>query len=214
MSSWQYQDLKEWIESSCPVGFKGIQPKRDVQALYCSDNQLTSLPVEIGLLVNLQALYCDRNQLTSLPAEIGHLTNLQKLYCSSNQLTFLQAEIGLLTNLQELDCGRNQLTSLSLLRLDTSRIYKHWIAMIINSLLFQLKLDDLQIYNICIVMVINSFLFQLKLDNCVISSTLIIQTIQLSMSLQISFVLRTDKRKHKEFTPMHSLFTTLKFREV
>ena len=86
-SSWKYQNLKKWIENGCPDEFKGIQPKKDIQSLYCSNNQLTSLPAEIGLLTNLRVLYCSSNELASLPAEIGSLTNLQNLYCNNNQLT-------------------------------------------------------------------------------------------------------------------------------
>ncbi|HNJ14326.1 MAG TPA: leucine-rich repeat domain-containing protein, partial [Anaerolineales bacterium] len=70
---------------------------------------LTSLPPEIGQLVNLKKLFLSsvhftnrptsRNQLTSLPPEIGRLTNLTKLDLSGNQLTSLPPEIGQLTNL-------------------------------------------------------------------------------------------------------------------
>ena len=41
-----------------------------------SDNQLTSLPAEIGQLTSLTWLHLSDNQLTSLPAEIGQLTSL------------------------------------------------------------------------------------------------------------------------------------------
>ena len=36
-------------------------------------NQLTSVPAEIGQLAWLKVLYLDDNQLTSVPAEIGQL---------------------------------------------------------------------------------------------------------------------------------------------
>ena len=85
----------------------------NLQVLDCTGNELISLPSEIGSLTNLQRLYCSNNQLTSLPSQIGRLTNLQVLYCySGNQLTSLPPEIGYLANLQELDCSNNQLTSL------------------------------------------------------------------------------------------------------
>jgi len=35
-----------------------------------SDNQLTSLPKELGQLRSLQKLYLSRNQLTSIPKEL------------------------------------------------------------------------------------------------------------------------------------------------
>ena len=75
----------------------------DTIKLYCSYNQLTSLP---ELPFSLQELYCFGNQLTSLP-ELP--PSLQKLYCSHNQLTSLPE---LPPSLQRLHCSHNQLTSL------------------------------------------------------------------------------------------------------
>ncbi|WP_174708277.1 hypothetical protein [Nostoc sp. TCL240-02] len=63
---------------------------------------LTTLPAEIGQLINLKALYLHSNQLTTLPEEIGQLSNLSELYLHSNQLTTLPEEIGQLSNLSEL----------------------------------------------------------------------------------------------------------------
>ena len=78
--------------------------------LNCSNNQLTSLPTEIGMLPNLKYLYCNNNQLTSLPTEIGMLSNLHDLYCYNNQLTSLPTEIGMLSKLVHLNCNNNLLT--------------------------------------------------------------------------------------------------------
>ena len=89
--------------------------------LYCSNNQLTSLP---PLNENLTQLDCSHNKLTWLPplnnnleyltCSDNHLTwlphlndNLQKLYCSRNQLTELPS---LNDNLRYLDCNYNPLT--------------------------------------------------------------------------------------------------------
>ena len=68
--------------------------------LYCSYNQLTSLP---ELPFSLQELYCFRNQLTSL-SELP--SSLQKLDCSYNQLTSLPE---LPPSLQGLYCSDNPL---------------------------------------------------------------------------------------------------------
>ena len=59
-----------------------------------SDNQLTSLPAEIGRLTSLDAVGPRGNQLTSLPAEIGQLTSLEELNLCENQLTSVPAAIG------------------------------------------------------------------------------------------------------------------------
>ena len=68
--------------------------------MYLNDNQLTSLPAEIGQLTSLEELFLQRNQLTSLPAEIGQLTSLTRLNLYDNQLTSVPAEIGQLTSLR------------------------------------------------------------------------------------------------------------------
>ena len=51
-----------------------------VDVLHLNENQLTSLPEEIGLMTGLKELYLDDNQLTSLPEEIGLMTGLKTLY--------------------------------------------------------------------------------------------------------------------------------------
>jgi hypothetical protein len=56
---------------------------KNLQKLYCFNNELTSLP---SLPQNLEELYCSNNKLTSLPSLPQ---NLQKLYCCSNKLTLL-----------------------------------------------------------------------------------------------------------------------------
>ena len=48
--------------------------------LYLYNNQLQSIPTEIGQLLNLNKLYLYNNQLQSIPTEIGKLLNLNKLY--------------------------------------------------------------------------------------------------------------------------------------
>ena len=58
---------------------------KNLEILYCSRNNLTSLP---PLPENLKRLYCNTNKLTSLP----HLPKkLEILYCNTNQLTSLRS---------------------------------------------------------------------------------------------------------------------------
>ena len=56
---------------------------KNLQILWCYDNQLTSLP---NLTQNLQELICCNNNLTSLPTLPE---NLKVLNCSNNPLTSL-----------------------------------------------------------------------------------------------------------------------------
>ncbi|MBS0286533.1 MAG: leucine-rich repeat domain-containing protein [Proteobacteria bacterium] len=81
-------------------------------ALFCENNQLTTLPESIGKLQALQVLFCDNNQLTTLPESIGNLQVLQGLGCNNNQLTTLPESIGNLQMLIHLRCDNNQLTAL------------------------------------------------------------------------------------------------------
>ncbi|NGX37263.1 MAG: E3 ubiquitin-protein ligase sspH2 [Chlamydiae bacterium] len=83
-----------------------------ITKLYLNNNNLTSLPPEIGQLAQLQLLDLSNNQLTSLPPEIGQLLQLQGLNLHGNQLTSLPPEIGQLTQLDTIVLDNNKLTSL------------------------------------------------------------------------------------------------------
>ena len=47
--------------------------------LIVSHNSLTTLPVEVGLLVNLKAIEAEANCLTTLPAELEKCSKLEVL---------------------------------------------------------------------------------------------------------------------------------------
>jgi hypothetical protein len=70
--------------------------------LNLSENELTSLPVDLSGLTALKNLNLGRNKLTSLPAGIGMLTALRQLNLEFNALTSLPAEMGLLTAMTHL----------------------------------------------------------------------------------------------------------------
>ncbi len=82
-----------------------------ITGLRLRDNQLTSLPPEIGGLIALTILGLGNNGLATLPPAIGELTALLELYLHNNQLTSLPAEIGRLTALTFLGLSHNQLTT-------------------------------------------------------------------------------------------------------
>ena len=72
--------LAAWIRSAPAATLASVE-KLDL-----NQNQLTSLPGEIGLMTGLEKLYLGWNQLTLLPEEIVALTGLKKLYLHNNPL--------------------------------------------------------------------------------------------------------------------------------
>ena len=62
---------------------------KNIIHLNCYNNKLTSLPENIGILVNLHTLDCKNNELTTLPESIGNLVNLHTLDCYNNNLMYL-----------------------------------------------------------------------------------------------------------------------------
>ncbi len=83
-----------------------------LQSLYLSNNQLTSIPPELGQLTDLEESDLSNNQLTSIPPELGQLTSLQILNLSNNQLTATPPELGQLTNLLQFYLDNNQLITI------------------------------------------------------------------------------------------------------
>ena len=86
---------------------RGIEAFTALTALYCGNNQLTSLDVSKNYA--LAYLWCSYNQLTNL---VSKNTALIELSCEGNQLTSL--DLSKNTALTSLVCGFNQLTSLDI----------------------------------------------------------------------------------------------------
>ena len=91
---------------------KEIGNLKNLGYLNLGDNYITSLPKEIGNLKNLEELILDGNNLKSLPKEIGNLKNLKVLHVKENYLASLPKEIGNLTNLKYFHAWENELASL------------------------------------------------------------------------------------------------------
>ena len=77
-----------------------------------SNNELITIPTEIGNLVKLLELKLAENNLTTIPLEIGKLVNLEVLNLGGNELTTLPTEIGFLLNLESLNIIRTNLTTI------------------------------------------------------------------------------------------------------
>jgi internalin A len=81
--------------------------------LYLSNNQLTSLPPEIGQLTALGMLYLNNNQLTNLPKEIAGLKKLEVCVLEDNKLQQLPTTMQELRKLRELTLHGNEALGLS-----------------------------------------------------------------------------------------------------
>ncbi len=78
-----------------------------------NSKNLSSLPEEIGNLVNLQSLNLSGSAITLLPSSIGQLQSLKELNLhNTKNLTSLPGEIGNLANLQSLDLSVSGITAL------------------------------------------------------------------------------------------------------
>jgi internalin A len=82
--------------------------------LNLNNTSLKLIPPEIGQLQNLHSLLIQNNELGTLPLEIGKLTELQQINVAHNRLKVLPKEIGNLQKLRILSAQNNQLTSLPL----------------------------------------------------------------------------------------------------
>ncbi|KAM3660305.1 E3 ubiquitin-protein ligase LRSAM1 isoform 1-T2 [Ammospiza maritima maritima] len=83
-----------------------------VKVLDLHDNQLASLPADIGQLTALQVLNLERNLLKSLPQSIGDLAQLQVLNVKGNQLRALPGSVSGLRSLRALHVSGNELQEL------------------------------------------------------------------------------------------------------
>ncbi|NXH46515.1 LRSM1 ligase, partial [Dicaeum eximium] len=83
-----------------------------VKILDLHDNQLASLPDDIGQLTALQVLNLERNLLKSLPQSIGDLAQLQVLNVKGNRLRELPGSVSGLRSLRALDVSGNVLQEL------------------------------------------------------------------------------------------------------
>ncbi|NXX02061.1 LRSM1 ligase, partial [Larus smithsonianus] len=83
-----------------------------VKVLDLHDNQLASLPADIGQLTSLQVLNLERNLLKCLPQSIGDLAQLQMLNVKGNKLKELPTTVSGLRSLRTLDLSENMLQEL------------------------------------------------------------------------------------------------------
>lgn len=80
-----------------------------LQELLLQNNQLTSIPQEIGKLGNLLTLDVSGNKLRVISKFIGSLGNLERLLLNGNPIRFITGRIATLNNLRDFQVENNQL---------------------------------------------------------------------------------------------------------
>jgi hypothetical protein len=92
---------------------KKISKHKDLAALVISDTRITELPSDFVALQELQFAYLTNNQLKSLPSEIGEkMKSLHLLFVDKNQLTSLPMDIFKSQALEMLSFNDNYITTL------------------------------------------------------------------------------------------------------
>ena len=103
------------INNNVPESLRSLGINRlDRKYLNLSNQNITELTPDIGLLTNLRYVNLVNNKLTSLPDSIGNLENLRHLNLHINKLTSLPESIGNLKNLKNLNLCNNKLSFLPL----------------------------------------------------------------------------------------------------
>eukprot|EP00656_Telonema_subtile_P008979 TRINITY_DN1419_c0_g1_i3.p1 TRINITY_DN1419_c0_g1~~TRINITY_DN1419_c0_g1_i3.p1 ORF type:complete len:439 (-),score=115.71 TRINITY_DN1419_c0_g1_i3:3-1319(-) len=89
---------------------------RSLKVLDLSNNNISTLPVEIGNLINLEVLDLHRNQLSTqeraLPAELGMLHRLREVTLSQNEILDLPESLANWRKLEYLDISHNKISTL------------------------------------------------------------------------------------------------------
>ena len=80
--------------ASFPGNFKYLSGT--LRALYLGDNELVSVPLEIGLFSKLEVLVLRDNNIRDVPVDIGRLPKLRELHLNGNQIHLLPPDLGLL----------------------------------------------------------------------------------------------------------------------
>jgi Leucine-rich repeat (LRR) protein len=83
-----------------------------VEILDLTDQNLTALPPQIGMLQNLKELLAGGNHLQTLPDEFCRLKKLRILYLPNNKISRLPELIGNLRSLREINLLNNELETL------------------------------------------------------------------------------------------------------
>ena len=80
--------------ASFPGNFKYLSGT--LRALFLGDNELVSIPLEIGIFSKLEVLVLRDNNIRDVPVDLGRLPKLRELHLNGNQIHLLPPDLGLL----------------------------------------------------------------------------------------------------------------------
>ena len=81
--------------------------------MFCDNNRIKRIPVELCTLTNITKLTFSRNQISKIPAEILKLVNLSLLDLDHNYITELPLELSQLPHLEYLFVMHNRLNNVT-----------------------------------------------------------------------------------------------------
>ena len=154
------------------IPIKSIMKMKGLKILYLNENNIISLPKEIGKLSDLIYLNLHKNNLKEIPDNLYNLVNLRYLSLSTNLLDILSPKIGKLLKLKSLILSGNRLKTLpetisELENLQTLHIFSNLLTTIPDLYLLQ-ELKLLSIYNNNLKDSENNKLIKLKKNGCLI----------------------------------------------
>ncbi|KAA0717137.1 E3 ubiquitin-protein ligase LRSAM1 [Triplophysa tibetana] len=99
--------LRSFIPKGCCISALAT-----LKVLDLHENNLTSLPDDLGQLLSLQVLNVEKNHIKQLPDSIGDLRHLQTLNVKANCLTVIPVSVGRMSSLRTLDLSENSILEL------------------------------------------------------------------------------------------------------
>lgn len=94
------------IKGKIPAGFGSLN---SLEILRLSNNQIESLPDEIGNLIKLENVDLAWNKLSAIPDGASYWGNLKHFAASNNQIEYVPADFGQLPFIQHIDLSYNRL---------------------------------------------------------------------------------------------------------
>jgi Leucine-rich repeat (LRR) protein len=108
-----HPDLTElYIENTFINSITGFEGLTKLKHLTIEVTQITSLPSDIGHLINLKNITLDNCRITSLPESFGNLTNLTNISLNTCLITSLPESFGNLKHLKQINIDNTKLRNL------------------------------------------------------------------------------------------------------